>query len=235
MCCADCITAIYTVLARRRGHVTADVPKPGTPIFIVKAFLPVLESFGFETDLRYHTQGQAFCMSVFDHWQVRKLGCCVHSLVGDGNLMLKAAEKVMLPQFGGPPDHIVERVQTCWEAWDLLSDRAWLVPVMQHWCRARMQPQAVHTIAQACTCVQGSDIGLQQLAEATGIRRDGACASLIKGRGWQTHAARLVLPQDLWAHIRTVAHSPSPKLDSSHRLGLLLIPKAVRRLCQEIL
>lgn len=68
---ADCITAIYAVLAKRRGHVTADVPKPGTPIFIVKAFLPVIESFGFETDLRYHTQGQAFCLSVFDHWQVR--------------------------------------------------------------------------------------------------------------------------------------------------------------------
>lgn len=50
--------------------MTADVPKPGTPIFIVKAFLPVIESFGFETDLRYHTQGQAFCLSVFDHWQV---------------------------------------------------------------------------------------------------------------------------------------------------------------------
>ena len=52
----DCISAIYTVLAKRRGHVTADVPKPGTPIFIVKEFLPVMESFGFETDLRYHTQ-----------------------------------------------------------------------------------------------------------------------------------------------------------------------------------
>lgn len=67
---ADCISVIYTVLAKRRGHVTADVPKPGTPIFIVKAFLPVMESFGFETDLRYHTQGQAFCLTVFDHWQI---------------------------------------------------------------------------------------------------------------------------------------------------------------------
>lgn len=67
---ADCIAAIYNVLAKRRGHVTADVPKPGTPIFLVKAYLPVIESFGFETDLRYHTQGQAFCQSVFDHWQV---------------------------------------------------------------------------------------------------------------------------------------------------------------------
>lgn len=67
---ADCISSIYNVLAKRRGHVTADVPRPGTPIFIVKAFLPVVESFGFETDLRYHTQGQAFCVSVFDHWQI---------------------------------------------------------------------------------------------------------------------------------------------------------------------
>lgn len=67
---ADCISAIYSVLAKRRGHITADVPKPGTPIFIVKAFVPAIESFGFETDLRYHTQGQAFCVSAFDHWQI---------------------------------------------------------------------------------------------------------------------------------------------------------------------
>ena len=53
---ADCIAPIYNVLAKRRGHVTADIPKPGTPIFIVKAYLPVIESFGFETDLRYTTQ-----------------------------------------------------------------------------------------------------------------------------------------------------------------------------------
>lgn len=32
----DCLTAIYTVLSRRRGHVTADVPQPGTPAYIVK-------------------------------------------------------------------------------------------------------------------------------------------------------------------------------------------------------
>uniref|UniRef100_A0A803LKM4 SNU114 homolog n=1 Tax=Chenopodium quinoa TaxID=63459 RepID=A0A803LKM4_CHEQI len=64
----DCVSAIYTVLSRRRGHVTADVPQPGTPAYI--AFLPVIESFGFETDLRYHTQGQAFCSSVFDHWAI---------------------------------------------------------------------------------------------------------------------------------------------------------------------
>lgn len=66
----DCVSAIYTVLSRRRGHITADVPQPGTPAYIVKAFLPVIESFGFETDLRYHTQGQAFALSTFDHWAI---------------------------------------------------------------------------------------------------------------------------------------------------------------------
>lgn len=30
------MAAIHTVLARRRGHVTADVPKPGTPAYVVK-------------------------------------------------------------------------------------------------------------------------------------------------------------------------------------------------------
>jgi len=67
---ADCTPVVYAVLAKRRGHVTADVPKPGTPIFIIQAYLPVMESFGFETDIRVQTQGQAFCCSTFDHWQV---------------------------------------------------------------------------------------------------------------------------------------------------------------------
>ncbi|CAI9102535.1 OLC1v1000818C1 [Oldenlandia corymbosa var. corymbosa] len=82
----DCVPAIYTVLARRRGHVTADVPEPGTPAYIVKAFLPVIESFGFETDLRYHTQGQAFCVSVFDHCAV------VPGDPLDNNIVLKPLE-----------------------------------------------------------------------------------------------------------------------------------------------
>jgi 116 kDa U5 small nuclear ribonucleoprotein component len=40
------------VLTKRRGHVTADVPKPGTPIYVLKAQVPVIESFGLETDIR---------------------------------------------------------------------------------------------------------------------------------------------------------------------------------------
>ena len=60
----------HNVLSKRRGHVIADAPRPGTPVYSVKALLPAIESFGFETDLRYHTQGQAFGMSYFDHWQI---------------------------------------------------------------------------------------------------------------------------------------------------------------------
>ncbi|KAI6241792.1 Tr-type G domain-containing protein [Aphelenchoides fujianensis] len=67
---ADCVSAVYTVLSKRRGHVTFDSPIAGSPLYLIKAFIPVIDSFGFETDLRTHTQGQAFCMSVFNHWQL---------------------------------------------------------------------------------------------------------------------------------------------------------------------
>ena len=42
----------------------------GTPMFVVKAYLPVNESFGFTADLRSNTGGQAFPQCVFDHWQI---------------------------------------------------------------------------------------------------------------------------------------------------------------------
>lgn len=61
---------IYGVLTRRRGHVVSEEQRPGTPLFNVRAFLPVNESFGFPADLRSATGGQAFPQSVFDHWQI---------------------------------------------------------------------------------------------------------------------------------------------------------------------
>lgn len=74
---ADCVSAVYTVLAKRRGHVTEDGPIPGSPLYTLKALIPVIDSFGFETDLRAHTQGQAYPMCVFDHWQV----CCLQLII----------------------------------------------------------------------------------------------------------------------------------------------------------
>ena len=67
---ADCVSAVYTVLQRRRGHVTKDIPKPGSPLYTVQAYIPVIDSCGFETDLRTHTEGQAFCQQIFDHWLI---------------------------------------------------------------------------------------------------------------------------------------------------------------------
>ncbi|RKF65957.1 Elongation factor 2 [Golovinomyces cichoracearum] len=61
---------VYSVLNRRRGHVFSEEQRPGTPLFTIKAYLPVMESFGFNADLRSHTSGQAFPQSVFDHWQI---------------------------------------------------------------------------------------------------------------------------------------------------------------------
>ncbi|OCL11024.1 P-loop containing nucleoside triphosphate hydrolase protein [Glonium stellatum] len=67
---ADAVSSLYTVLARRRGHVLQDGPIAGTPLYSVKGLIPVIDSFGFETDLRIHTQGQATVSLVFDRWSI---------------------------------------------------------------------------------------------------------------------------------------------------------------------
>ncbi|OQN99452.1 hypothetical protein B0A48_14429 [Cryoendolithus antarcticus] len=64
------VSALYTVLSRRRGHVLSDAPVPGTPLYSVRGLIPVIDSFGFETDLRIHTQGQATLSLVFDRWSL---------------------------------------------------------------------------------------------------------------------------------------------------------------------
>jgi elongation factor 2 len=69
-CPENAVGGIYGVLNRRRGHVFEEAQTPGTPMFVVKAYLPVNESFGFTADLRSNTGGQAFPQCVFDHWQV---------------------------------------------------------------------------------------------------------------------------------------------------------------------
>jgi len=69
-CPENAVGGIYGVLNRRRGHVFEEAQTPGTPMFVVKAYLPVNESFGFTADLRSNTGGQAFPQCVFDHWQI---------------------------------------------------------------------------------------------------------------------------------------------------------------------
>jgi U5 small nuclear ribonucleoprotein component len=69
-CPGEIVDAIQPILTRRRGHIVQDRPMSGSTLSSVTAFMPVLDSFGFETDLRTFTQGQAMVYSVFDHWNV---------------------------------------------------------------------------------------------------------------------------------------------------------------------
>ncbi|KAF5099088.1 hypothetical protein DV451_003119 [Geotrichum candidum] len=67
-CPENAIGGIYSVLNTKRGQVLSEEQRPGTPLFTVKAHLPVNESFGFTGLLRQATGGQAFPQMVFDHW-----------------------------------------------------------------------------------------------------------------------------------------------------------------------
>merc|ERR1711931_233108 len=69
-CPENAVGGIYGVLNKKRGHVFEDAKVEGTPMYHVKAYLPVMESFGFTAELRAATSGQAFPQCVFDHWQV---------------------------------------------------------------------------------------------------------------------------------------------------------------------
>jgi len=60
---------IYSVLNQKRGMVFEEMQRPGTPMYTIKAYLPVIESFGFTATLRAATSGQAFPQCVFDHWE----------------------------------------------------------------------------------------------------------------------------------------------------------------------
>ncbi|KAF6056644.1 Elongation factor 2 [Candida parapsilosis] len=67
-CPENAIGGIYSVLNKKRGQVISEEQRPGTPLFTVKAYLPVNESFGFTGELRQATGGQAFPQLIFDHW-----------------------------------------------------------------------------------------------------------------------------------------------------------------------
>jgi len=64
------VSGVYSTLNMRRGVIEGKEDRPGTPLTKIKAFLPVLESFGFTQLLRQNTSGQAFPQMIFSHWQV---------------------------------------------------------------------------------------------------------------------------------------------------------------------
>jgi len=69
-CPREASGGVYSTMNPRRGQVIEEMQTPGTPIMVIKAYLPVNESFGFTSHLRQQTGGQAFPQCVFDHWEV---------------------------------------------------------------------------------------------------------------------------------------------------------------------
>ncbi|XP_041645818.1 elongation factor-like GTPase 1 [Cheilinus undulatus] len=70
MATAEVLGRVYGVLGKREGRVLHEEMKEGTDMFIIKAVLPVAESFGFVDEIRKRTSGLASPQLVFSHWEV---------------------------------------------------------------------------------------------------------------------------------------------------------------------
>ena len=69
-CETNALGALYGVLSRRRGRIISEELREGTTVFLVEAFLPVADSFGFAGDVRKQTGGEASPQLLFSHWEV---------------------------------------------------------------------------------------------------------------------------------------------------------------------
>lgn len=69
-CTSNSVSKIYNLVSRRRGNVESDLAIPGTPLYSVQGRVPVIDSFGLETDIRVATEGQAMVSLVFDNWEL---------------------------------------------------------------------------------------------------------------------------------------------------------------------
>jgi elongation factor 2 len=85
------MSGVYSTLNQRRGVVESTTERPGTPLTKIKAFLPVLESFGFTGLLRQNTGGQAFPQMIFSHWE--KVNGCPLNEGSQAHTILMAVRK----------------------------------------------------------------------------------------------------------------------------------------------
>uniref|UniRef100_H3G6U9 Elongation factor 2 n=1 Tax=Phytophthora ramorum TaxID=164328 RepID=H3G6U9_PHYRM len=70
-CQAEQLGKLYSVISKRRGDIYSEELSDGTALFTVKAHLPVVESFGFATDLLIQTSGAASNPQlIFSHWSI---------------------------------------------------------------------------------------------------------------------------------------------------------------------
>uniref|UniRef100_A0A8C4TEJ3 Elongation factor-like 1 n=2 Tax=Erpetoichthys calabaricus TaxID=27687 RepID=A0A8C4TEJ3_ERPCA len=70
MATGEVLGRVYGVLSKREGRILQEEMKEGTDMFIIKAVLPVAESFGFADEIRKRTSGLASPQLVFSHWEL---------------------------------------------------------------------------------------------------------------------------------------------------------------------
>ena len=58
------------MIGRRGGRVICDEMVEGSEVFLIKALIPVAESFGFAKEIRTRTSGLANPQLIFSHWEV---------------------------------------------------------------------------------------------------------------------------------------------------------------------
>lgn len=59
---------IYQIIAQRKGTIIGEEDIMGTLFKLIKAYLPVAESFGFHQEIQCVTKGKTFAYIIFDHW-----------------------------------------------------------------------------------------------------------------------------------------------------------------------
>lgn len=70
MCTYRSISAVHTMLERRRGWAVLENAISATQLFEIEGYVPIIDATGLDTDMRLNTQGQAFCSMSFVRWDV---------------------------------------------------------------------------------------------------------------------------------------------------------------------
>lgn len=61
---------MYAVIGRRHGKILSADLMQGSGTFMVRAVLPVIESYNFAQEIRKQTSGLAYPQLMFSHWEV---------------------------------------------------------------------------------------------------------------------------------------------------------------------
>lgn len=65
----EMLNALEKIIERRRGYIVEKERIEGTPLWKINGFIPVIESVGVETDLRFTTRGMAYPQMIFNKWE----------------------------------------------------------------------------------------------------------------------------------------------------------------------